>query len=285
MYFTREQMPPPFPVDHPGRLERVTYESVTYDGENRALRKDALVYLPAGYDSQPDRRYPVFYLMHGGGGNADTMFGGLDPKSELKAILDQAIASGRAQPMIVVTPTYFICGHEEAHRDVQEAAQLTHRFPQEMKNDLIPFIDRTYRTLPDRRSRAFGGFSMGAEATWSVLAGCSRDVAVFLPMSGDYWACGVKGSKEHPARTVDLLIDRIRSCCTAPGDYRILAFTGTRDIAFEAMDPMVHEMEKRQPWFVPGSSLTYCLKPEGFHTGEACLEYVSLALPMLFPAP
>lgn len=283
MYFTDEQIPHAFPVTQPGRLERIWYDSFTYDDANQPLRKDALVYLPYGYDQHPEKRYPVFYLMHGGGGNANDMFGGLEASGPLKGIVDHAIETGRTQPMIVVTPSYYVEGHEEAHTDVKAAGELTHRFPKEMKQDLVPYIDRTYRTIPERWSRAFGGFSMGSEATWSVLTGCLREVAVYLPMSGDYWAFGVKASKEKPRETVDALLGHIRASGVTPGDYRIHAFTGTEDIAFEAMDPMLHEMEKRQPWFTPGVNLMYCLKPGAYHDSESCMEYITMALPILFP--
>lgn len=283
MYFSREQIPQGFSVTQPGRLERICYDSLTYDEEKRPLKKEALVYLPFGYDGNPAKRYPVFYLMHGGGGDAYVMFGGLQATTELKDIIDQAIESGRIQPLIVVTPTYNIQGHDAALRNVQEACQLTHRFPKELQNDLIPYVDQHYRTRAERYARAFGGFSMGAEATWSALAGCAKDVAVYLPMSGDYWSCGVKASKNLPDETVDALLTQIKATGVSPGDYRIYAFTGTKDIAYEAMDAMLHAMEKRSPWFMPGENLFYYLKPEAQHTNEACLEYITLALPLLFP--
>ena len=150
------------PCDQPGTLERFHYAS-------RGKRKDALVYLPWGYQDSTEE-YPVLYLMHGGGGDANEFFGGLEARTGLKNLLDNAIARGYAHSMIVVTPTYMVEGVEGARRQIGEALQLTHRFPREFRDDLLPAIHQRYRAADDRRMRAFGGFSMGGETTWSLFA-------------------------------------------------------------------------------------------------------------------
>ena len=251
------------------------------------ISKRALAYLPYGYHENPEKRYPVLYLMHGGGGNEEEVWGGPAGESRLKNLLDQCFAQGYAAPVIVVSPSYFLPGHENAHRDVKDACALTHRFPTELSRDLIPAVDGRFRTIPARWSRAFGGFSMGAETTWSVMAGCLRDVGVYLPMSGDFWALEIKGGKTRARETADALIDAIRASGIEPGDYRVLACTGDQDIAFEAMHPMVQELAKRGPWFElrerpDEGSLCYCLKKNGAHTYDDCWEYVYNMLPWLF---
>ena len=267
------------PCDQPGKLQRFWYTS-------GGKQKDALVYLPYGYaDGTAD--YPVQYLMHGGGGNSDEFFGGLEARTPLKNLLDNAIAAGYARPMIVVAPTYMIEGVEGARRQIGEAVQLTHRFPEEFKRDLIPAIQANFRAMNDRKARAFGRFSMGGETTWSVMAQALRDVWCFLPLSGDYWAVGLKGGKDFPVETADALIASIAASGVNPEDYRVLPCTGDKDIAYEALDPMVHELEKRHPWFTPGETpeegnLCYLLKPDGWHTYDDCYEYLWHMLPWLF---
>lgn len=267
-----------------------TLLSFAYDTNvaGEVVPKRAMVYLPYGYHEPPEKRYPVLYLMHGGGGNEEEFWGRAQGESPFKNLLDQCFAGDYAAPMIVVTPSYFLPGHEAAHRDVKDACALTHRFPEELSRDLIPAVDGRFRTVPTRWSRAFGGFSMGAETTWSVLAGCLQDVSVFLPMSGDFWALEIKGGKARTKETADALIDAIRASSIEPGEYRVLACTGDQDIAYEAMNPMVRELAERGPWFEleerPGKgSLCYCLKKNGAHTYNDCWEYVYNMLPWLFP--
>lgn len=255
--------------------------------DGKVIPKRALAYLPYCYSENPEKRYPVLYLMHGGGGNEEEFWGGPEGESPLKNLLDQCFARGYAEPFIVVTPSYFLPGHETAHRDLTDARELTQRFPKELSRNLIPAVDSRFRTVPTRWSRAFGGFSMGAQTTWSVMAGCLQDVGVFLPLSGDYWALEIKGGKTRTKETADALIDAIRASGIEPGDYRVLACTGDQDIAFEAMDPMVRELAERSPWFdlgeKPGEgSLCYCLKKNGVHTYNDCWEYVYNMLPWLF---
>ncbi len=267
------------PCDKPGTLECFRYES-------RGVMKAALVYLPYGY-AQEQEEYPVLYLMHGGGGDENEFFGGAEARTPLKNLLDNAIATGRVRPMIVVAPTYMIPGVPGARRQIGEAVQLTHRFPEEFKQDLIPAVQAHYRAADNRKMRAFGGFSMGGETTWSVMAQALTHVWCLLPLSGDYWACGLKGGKDFPAETADALIASIAASGVKPEDYRVLACTGDKDIAYEALEPMVLELARRQPWFTLGETpaegnLCWCLKPDGWHTYDDVYEYVWLMMPWLF---
>lgn len=275
------------PCSQPGRLQEITYPTSTYDAENRALVKRALVYLPHGYDENVSLRYPVLYLMHGGGGDENEVFGGLEGTTALRHVLDNAIARGRMKPMIVVAPTYTVSGMEAARRSIDVAVQLTHRFPTELVRDVIPAVDAAFRTVPDRRMRAFSGFSMGGETTWSVLTEALREIWCFVPMSGDYWAIALKGGKDFPEETADVILQRVQDSGVAPQDCRIIAFTGDKDIACEAMAPMVEALGRRRTFFTPGDgpeegNLVWCLKENGWHTYDDCWEYLYLAFPFLF---
>lgn len=267
------------PCDQAGTLQLFTYES-------RGRQKRALVYLPYGYADNA-AEYPVLYLMHGGGGDHNEFFGGLEARFGLKNLLDNMIAADRCRPMIVVAPTYLIEGVEGARREIGEALRLTHRFPEEFRNDLVPAIQAHFRAADDRKMRAFGGFSMGGETTWSLFAQAADLVYTILPLSGDYWAMGLKGGKDFPEETADALIASLEALGVTPGDYRVLPCTGDKDIAYEALDPMVHALEKRQPWFTPGETpaegnLCYLLKPNGWHTYDDCNEYLYHIAPWIF---
>ena len=267
-----------------------TLEAFSY--EDRGIGRRALVYLPRACHKDPALRCPVLYLMHGGGGNEEEFFGGVAGSTPLKSMLDRMIEEGAVSPVIVVTPTFNRPAEEgvdpEAVRvHAGDAAALTAVFWRELEESLIPAVDRAFPTEGTRDARAFGGFSMGAECTWSVLCRGGRAVRYYLPMSGDFWAVSVKGGKDHTAETCDRLIEGIRANGLRPEDYRVFAATGEEDIACEAMRPMVGELMNRAPWFrdaEEGGNLTWRLSP-GWHAYEWCWDYIALALPVFFPGP
>jgi enterochelin esterase family protein len=130
------------------------------------------VYTPAGYESST-ARYPVLYLLHGAGGDEDAW----DNMGRAREILDHMIAEGKAKPMIVVmtngngnqsaapgiTPQAEAAfGMGQPMSDEQKkAAALAGKFPDSIVADVIPFMDKNYRTVADREHRAVAGLSMG----------------------------------------------------------------------------------------------------------------------------
>lgn len=137
--------------------------------------RHALVYLPPGYDTQSKTRYPVLYLQHGGGEDES----GWIRQGKANFILDNLIASGNTKPMIVVMANGYATragyvvpdlsgqpfGSPEFIKVMQERMGA---FEDDMTQALIPFIDRTFRTLPDRDDRAMAGLSMGGMQTFQV---------------------------------------------------------------------------------------------------------------------
>jgi enterochelin esterase-like enzyme len=127
----------------------------------------AFVYTPAGYDTNLKRRYPVLILQHGMGEDET----GWTRQGRAQFILDNLISAGKALPMIVVmdrgyaeqpgTP-HFRLSREMPVRDVEAAFS---RFGDVILHDLIPAIDASYRTIPDRAHRAMAGLSMGGMQT------------------------------------------------------------------------------------------------------------------------
>jgi endo-1,4-beta-xylanase len=125
-----------------------TYPAASIGGR----RTDYLLYLPPGYDdpAHRDRRYPVIYWLHGFG--ATPAFG----VSGFVEVLDQAIRAGIAPPTIAVLPNGLT---DSWYCDAADGSQPVERV---IVRDLIPHVDATYRTIPDRGARAVEGFSMGA---------------------------------------------------------------------------------------------------------------------------
>ena len=148
-----------------GTIHKVWYPSPVLGMEQRRM----VVYTPAGYE-ESDARYPVLYLLHGGGGDE----GEWDEMGRAHEILDNLIAAGKAKPMIVVMPNGN--WNQIAAPGVAEQAPVTDmipdppisaltdmivKFSKSIVPDVIPFVDRTFRTIPDADHRAIAGLSMG----------------------------------------------------------------------------------------------------------------------------
>jgi enterochelin esterase-like enzyme len=135
-----------------GKIDTVQYDSKTVG----AMRK-TLVYTPPGFDKK--KKYPVFYLLHGIGGDEKEWFKGASPQN----ILDNLYAEGKIQPMIVVMPNGRAMKDDRATGNIMapDKVQAFATFEKDLLNDLIPFIEKKYPALTDKDNRAIAGLSMG----------------------------------------------------------------------------------------------------------------------------
>ena len=151
-------------------VEEVVYETKAYATDERTVTKTAYVYLPYGYSRE--KEYNILYLMHGTGDDEKYW---LKTNPYNKTMLDNLIASGDIQPLIVVTPTFYV--EDDCADDLD---QLTYSFAKELRNDLMPEIESSYSTYAksaddagfseSRDHRAFAGLSRGAVTMYhSVL--------------------------------------------------------------------------------------------------------------------
>ena len=111
--------------------------------------KKCVVYTPPGYETE-DRAYPVLYLQHGAGEDET----GWVWQGKVHYILDNLIAQGLAEPMIVVMNECSLLPLEEGGYSIARSGEIITR-------DCIPFIEGKYRVLGDREHRAMAGLSMG----------------------------------------------------------------------------------------------------------------------------
>ena len=275
-----------------GRLERLDYTGAG------GARKHALVYLPYGYDSDPARRYDVLYLMHGGGGNPEHW----PELCPVENMLDRAFASGEAEPMLVVFPTYYPAPPQREPGTVDpdyERRSVLEFQTGELTQLLLPAVEGTYRTFAAgtdpaalknaRNHRGFSGFSMGGVNTWYAFQLHLDYFSVFVPLSGDSWALGPTAGGERPAETAALLRDSVRDAGFGPGDFAIYAATGTEDIAYPNLTPQIEAMKALDDMFrfneAPGKGNLHYLLGEGLaHNYEAVNRYLYNYLPYLFRA-
>ena len=132
------------------------FEKSSLQADLLPLPLDFRVYVPPCYGSYPDRRYPVLYLVHGQSFNDDQW-----ERLGAGEAADRLITQGEAPPFLIVMP-----------RDRVWTSPKEDLFGQAVIDDLIPWIDEHYRTIPERRYRAIGGLSRGAG--WAVHLGLSR---------------------------------------------------------------------------------------------------------------
>lgn len=126
-----------------------------YRSEETGRTKLCYVYTPASYEKEPDRRYPVLYLQHGGGENE----AGWIWQGKLANLADNLIAAGQIEEMIIVMNTGYSFPDSGNYHPAMSA------FAEELVSSGIPFIDRTYRTIADKEHRAMAGLSMGGMQT------------------------------------------------------------------------------------------------------------------------
>lgn len=155
-----------------GRVARELYPS-EINGRTRAC----WVYTPPAYDAHPEKRYPVFYIQHGGGEDeTDWFFAG-----KLNYILDNLIARDACKEMIVVA------NHGNAHREVEPGFFTEVDASEIIWKECVPFIDKAYRTIPDAVHRAVAGLSMGGGQARHLAHGhpeIFRNVGVFSSGQG-----------------------------------------------------------------------------------------------------
>jgi enterochelin esterase-like enzyme len=153
------------PVPH-GSIRVETYNSRTI-GAPRTL----WIYTPPGYD-RGNTRYPVFYLLHGSG-NIDSSW---MLTGRANYIMDNLIAEGKAKPMILVNPLGYARQGVGLGPEPAAAAPPAGpggqagggAFGKDLIEDVIPFVEKTFRTLPGADNRALGGLSMGGGQTAAI---------------------------------------------------------------------------------------------------------------------
>ncbi len=142
--------------------------SINYHSSVTGTWRKAFVYTPPGYDEDPDKRYPVLYLQHGGGEDET----GWPIQGKADFILDNLIAEGKAKPMLIVMDRGYAVDPSRRRTEAKpgdfQAMMANNDFPAVLIKDVIPMIDKTFRTIPDRDHRAMAGLSMGGFQTFQT---------------------------------------------------------------------------------------------------------------------
>lgn len=134
-----------------------------YWSNTEGKMRQCYVYTPAEYENNPKKRYPVLYLQHGMAENET----GWHTQGKMANILDNNIAEGKAVPMIVVMDNGN-CDYGFGANPNEDRSQFGASFFKVIVNDIIPYIDTTFRTKSDRENRAMAGLSWGGYQTFET---------------------------------------------------------------------------------------------------------------------
>lgn len=161
----------------------------------------ALVYLPTGYAQQPMRRYPVLYMLHG-----FSLHSILNDWAEvISESMDAFVRAHPEKAFIVVIPN----GANSVHGSFYLDSKVNGNWEHFISADLVGYIDAHYRTIPDRKSRAIAGHSMGGFATLRLIMLHPDTFAVGYAMSPCCLDLQADMTDSNPAWRVVLRMDSI----------------------------------------------------------------------------
>ena len=274
-----------------GRVEKVRY--IVSDGDKEV--KSVTVYLPVGYD-EGDAQYNVLYILHAASGSTKNY---LDPdrKTPFQCLLDNMIADGKLNPLIVVAASYYPTEGFTQFLPLAKQVEVTAAFPRELVEDVIPAVESKYRTYAvsadpediraSRDHRAIAGFSLGGVTTWYVFLQQMRMFKWFLPISEASWADDEGGTSGifDSNISAQVLYNAVREQGFGKDDFRLYVATGTEDEAFDVSTSQMVSLLEYADMFKPGDNTSCSMMIGGTHTLQAVYTYLYHILPALFADP
>jgi para-nitrobenzyl esterase len=247
-----------------GAVAAVTYYSTALKRFRRMH-----VYTPPGYELGKGR-YPVFYLLHGAWDCDDSWW----TVGRAGFILDNLIAAGRAKPMIVVMPA----GHTGPFNFTPGAPRPSvDEFVADFKDDVVPYVERTYRVLTDRGDRAIAGLSMGGMQTLNIAVPDLAKYAYIGVFSSGLF--GITGSGPFASRPGPSFEEQNAKTLDDPmlkkGLKLVWFATGKDDFVLETSQATVAMLRKH------GFDVTF-KESAGGHTWVNWREYLNELAPLLF---
>ncbi len=148
-----------------------TVSKLWYESKTLGLTRRMYVYTPPGYENS-NKKYPVLYLLHGGGGDEEAW----TSLGRANYILDNLITEGKAKPMIIVMTN----GNPSDNASPTETRSIqsksgssavgmgSGKFEESLVNDVIPFTEKHFRVIQNQDNRAVSGLSMGGLQTQRI---------------------------------------------------------------------------------------------------------------------
>lgn len=153
-----QEAKPQDPEKHVARVFPMPYEHMYFHSEILGCDKNFSVLLPKSYTKEPDRKYPVVYMLHGGGEN-DWEWANI-PCQMINEAVTKVTNDGSACEVILVFPNATEVKGGYNNRD-------DWKYEDYFFHELMPYVESHYRVIADKGHRAVGGLSMGAGGTFT----------------------------------------------------------------------------------------------------------------------
>ncbi len=249
-----------------------------YRSDVLGMDRRVYIYTPPGYEGGTEK-YPVFYLLHGAGGDEDAWTN----MGREAQIMDNLIAQGKAKPMIVVMPNGNAnqAGAQnevpplpgQGIQDMASYQRLAGKFEAHLVKDLVPFVEKNFRTKPGIDNRAIAGLSMGGANTQTITndnPGMFGYIGVF--------SMGIMNFRQLDAETTakldkerDAKIEALKS-----SGYKLYWIgVGKDDFVYQSVVTLRKTLDKHNFKYVYHESA-------GGHTWANWRNYLSEFAPMLF---
>ena len=146
-----------------GTKERIKVYSHALEGNliNDPAERDVTVYLPPSYSINPQKHYPVVYMLHGFTDSDSKWFGWEDHWINLHHVIDSALSEGKTKEMIMVMPN----AYNRFKGSMYSSSPTIGDWETFISKELVDYIDSHYRTIPKSESRGLAGHSMGGYGT------------------------------------------------------------------------------------------------------------------------
>ena len=213
-----------------GKISKVWYPSTMNDMPKRRMT----VYTPAEYDKNPNKQYPVLYLLHGSGGDENSW----EEAGRAAQILDNMIAQGKAVPMVVVMPNGIVNlaaapGADPNNPDVKASAMnpgsMMGKFESTFVTDIVSYVETNYRVVKDKSHRAIAGLSLGGLHTIHISAN-NPDMFDYVGLFSAQTTNTMNDNKistlSSLAEGVDGLVSQIPFLSGSKAEKKIQKFTG-----------------------------------------------------------
>jgi enterochelin esterase-like enzyme len=258
-----------FEASQRGNLNQVWYDSPTL-GITRRL----FVYTPYGY-ADSKIKYPVLYLLHGAGGDEDAW----STMGRACQILDNLIEKGLAKPMLCVMPN----GNANQiaaqtlmipTKPMDRESMMSNSYPRSIVEDIVPFIEKTYRVDPKPKSRAIAGLSMGGSHTITTSLMYPGFFQFICPLSMGIGGMGRGGDEAQQEEMMKNYQTQFKALKKAGYKLYFLA-VGDSDFLYESaktLDKMLTDNGLKHTFFVT----------PGGHTWSNWRIYLNTFAPQLF---